>query len=193
MNARGKMLPAAVSIDPHSGEISSATGRYEKRLSEMRGFYRNAHVLEALLTSGGDVVTYQVAEFREPESDICFGTTTMFSGRVDDEFFMTRGHFHARRDRGEIYYTQSGDGMLLLESRSGECRVVEMKPQTCAFIPPDWAHRSVNIGPKPLVFVWACSTEAGHDYAEIQERGMRNLIVERDGKVAVIPNPTFAG
>ena len=85
-------------------------------------------------------------------------------------------HFHARRDMGEIYYTQSGTGLLLLESREGVSRTVEMKPGVCAFIPPDWAHRSINVGDEPLVFVWACNPEAGHDYAEILKRGMRKRI-----------------
>ena len=102
-----------------------------------------------------------------------------------------RGHFHQRRDRGEAYYTQSGEGLLLLESRDGQTRTVEMRPGVCAFIPPDWAHRSINTGKDKLVFVWFCATDAGHDYGEILTRGMRKLVVERDGRLAVVDNPNF--
>jgi glucose-6-phosphate isomerase len=105
---------------------------------------------------------------------------------------MTRGHFHERPDRGEVYYTQVGEGILLLESRAGESRTVEMKPGVCAFIPPEWAHRSINTGSEKLVFVWVCATDAGHDYAEILSRGMRKLVVARDSGPAVIANPRFA-
>jgi glucose-6-phosphate isomerase len=115
----------------------------------------------------------------------------MSPGKVGAEYYMTRGHFHQRRDRGEAYYTQSGEGLLLLESRSGETRTVELRPGVCAFIPPDWAHRSINTGAAKLVFVWFCATDAGHDYGEILERGMRKLVIERDGRLAVADNPNF--
>ena len=116
----------------------------------------------------------------------------MEPGRVGDEYFMTRGHFHVRRDRGEVYYTQSGEGLLLLESRSGETRVVEMRPGICAFIPPDWGHRSINTGSSKLVFVWVCNADAGHDYGQIMEKGMRSVVVARSGKPAVEPNPKWS-
>lgn len=186
------MLPEGVTIDPLTGHISPCTGTYTKRLSEFRGIYRDEAALDALLKQQEDPVTYTVTEYRAPGSDLFFGTTTMMPGRVGDEYFMTRGHYHARRDCGEIYYTQSGEGILLLQSREGQTREVSMKPGVCAFIPPDWAHRSVNIGTERLVFVWCCSQEAGHDYAEIVSKGMRKHVVAKDGVAACIPNPRFA-
>jgi glucose-6-phosphate isomerase, archaeal len=186
------LLPEGVVIDPISGSITPSTGEYVKRLSEFRGLYRDAKALDELLATKGDIATYKVTEFREPSADIFFGTTTMFPGKVGAEYFMTRGHFHERRDRGEIYYTQSGEGILLLQSREGEVRTVAMKPGVCAFIPPDWAHRSINTGRAPLVFVWCCNQDAGHDYGEITTFGMRQLVVETDGKPALVANPKSA-
>jgi glucose-6-phosphate isomerase len=186
------MLPVGVTIDPLTGAVSPSTGEYTKRLSEFRGVYRDGTALDAMLAAEGDVVTYKVVEYRAEGSDIFFGTTTMMPGRVGDEYFMTRGHYHARSDRGEIYYTQSGEGLLLLQSRDGETREVEMKPGVCAFIPPDWAHRSVNTGSTPLVFTWCCAQDAGHDYAEVATKGMRKLVIAKDGTTTCIPNPKFA-
>jgi glucose-6-phosphate isomerase, archaeal len=186
------LFPEGVAIDGATGEVSPSTGRYEKRLSELAGLFRNRDAVEEHLRRHGDSVAYEVIDYRKPESDIAFGTTIMSPGVVAGEYLMTRGHFHIRRECGEIYYTQSGEGLLLLESRDGECRTVEMKPGVCAFIPPDWAHRSVNVGPDKLVFVWACATDAGHEYGEILERGMRQLVVERDGRPALVPNPAWA-
>jgi len=136
----------------------------------------------------GDPVVYTVIEFRKDGSDIFFGTTTMEPGAVGDEYFMTRGHFHQRRDMGEVYYTQSGCGLLLLESRDGQTSIVEMKPGVCAFIPPDWAHRSVNTGADKLVFVWVCNYAAGHEYGHILEHGMRKRVVARNGAPAIVDN-----
>jgi glucose-6-phosphate isomerase len=92
---------------------------------------------------------------------------------------------------GEVYYTQSGTGILLLESRNGETRTVEMKPGVCAFIPPDWAHRSINTGTEPLVFVWVCNPLAGHDYGEILKRGMRKRVMKIEGGVKMIDNIAY--
>ena len=186
------MLPVGIAIDPATGAVSPSTGEYTKHLSEFRGIYRDSAALDALLTKQGDIVTYKVVEYREPGADLFFGTTTMFPGCVGDEYFMTRGHFHERRDRGEIYYTQSGEGILLLQSRSGETRTVDMKPGVCAFIPPDWAHRSINTGDQPLVFVWCCNQDAGHDYGGIVTRGMRQLVVKQNNTAVCVPNPSFA-
>jgi oxalate decarboxylase/phosphoglucose isomerase-like protein (cupin superfamily) len=91
-----------------------------------------------------------------------FGTAIMEPGNIAGEYYMTRGHFHARRDMGEVYYTQSGQGILLLDYRDGQQSVtVEMKPGVCAFIPPDWAHRSINTGSDQLIFVWYATRRPG--------------------------------
>jgi glucose-6-phosphate isomerase, archaeal len=184
------LFPAGVHINPLTGMLSERTGHYTKQLSELRSLFQNQDAVDRILTKH-DPVAYEVIEYRKAGSDIFFGTTIMHPGRVGDEYFMTRGHFHARRDMGEVYYTQHGEGRLLLESRDGEAREVEMRPGICAFIPPDWAHRSVNVGETDLIFVWVCNQEAGHDYGEILKRGMRRIVVEREGQPQVIDNPRF--
>jgi glucose-6-phosphate isomerase len=185
------LFPEGVSIDGVTGAVDPATSRYFKRLSELTGFFQDRAALDQAIAEENDPVVYEVIDYRKSESDLCFGTTIMSPGKVGAEYYMTRGHFHQRRDRGEAYYTQSGEGLLLLESRSGETRTVELRPGVCAFIPPDWAHRSINTGAAKLVFVWFCATDAGHDYGEILERGMRKLVIERDGRLAVADNPNF--
>ncbi|WP_027132742.1 glucose-6-phosphate isomerase family protein [Geminicoccus roseus] len=185
------LLPAGVRIDGTSGAVTPSTGSYVKRLSELGGLYQDRAAFDALLQAD-DPVAYEVIDYRFKDSDLAFGTTIMAPGRVGAEYYMTRGHFHERRECGETYYTQSGEGILLLQSRDGETRTVEMKPGICAFIPPDWAHRSINTGRDKLVFVWHCATDAGHEYGEILDKGMRKLVVERDGHAVVVDNPNFA-
>ena len=144
------MIPSRATFRPAPASTPSGW-------DEFRGIYYDEKSLDALLQEQGDLVTYEVTEYRADGSDLFFGTTTMMPGCVGNEYFMTRGHYHARRDRGEIYYTQSGEGILLLNSRDGQTREVDMKQGVCAFIPPDWAHRSVNTGTAKLVFVWCCA------------------------------------
>jgi glucose-6-phosphate isomerase len=185
------LFPEGVAIDGATGAVTPATGRYVKRLSALRDLYAEPAAVDAFIAEHGDVTAYEVIEYRPDGSDICFGTTIMAPGKIGTEYFLTRGHYHAKSDRGETYYTQSGEGLLLLHARSGEARVVAMRPGICAFIPPDWAHRSVNTGSVPLVFVWMCAVDAGHDYGEVATRGMRQRAVERDGQPTVVDNPNF--
>jgi glucose-6-phosphate isomerase len=186
------LLPEGVAIDGSTGAVAPQTGRYIKRLSEFRGLYQDSAALQRAIAAGADPVAYEVIEYRQPGSDLCFGTTTMYPGKVGAEYFLTRGHFHQRRDMGEVYYTQSGAGILLLQSRDGVARTVDMRPGICAFIPPDWAHRSINVGDDRLVFVWVCNPDAGHEYGEILEKGMRKIVVEDGGAPRILDNPAFA-
>src|SRR5262245_28599595 len=119
------LLPQGVVIDGKTGQISPETGRYAKRLSDLKELFQDKAATEALIAEQADPVIYVVVEYRKEGSDIFFGTTTMEPGSVGGEFFMTRGHFHKRRDMGEVYYTQSGNGVLLLESRDGQTEAVK--------------------------------------------------------------------
>lgn len=182
-------FPSSVMIDAASGGVAPFTGRYQKRLSELEGVFHDKVAWSEAIRDLADPVVYEVIEFRQDGNDLFFGTTTIAPGQVGHELFMTRGHFHLRRDRGEVYSTLKGEGILLLETRDGQTEVIEMKEGSVASIPPDWAHRTINTGNCPLIFSWVCSVDAGNDYASIRERGMHKLVVERDGRTAVIDNP----
>ena len=181
------LMPEGVLIDGMTGSLSLETGRYVKRLSELKGIFQDPDAVDHLIGEKHDPLVYEVLEYRKLGSDIFFGTTTIEPGDVAGEFYMTRGHFHERRDMGEVYYTQSGQGVLLLESRDGQTQTVDMKPGVCAFVPPDWAHRSINVGGEKLVFVWVCNTAAGHDYDDILKKGMRMIVVRDKNQPAVKP------
>jgi glucose-6-phosphate isomerase len=110
------------------------------------------------------------------------GVTRMEPGKVGREFFMTRGHIHARPNRPEMYYGEAGHGVMLLESPAGEIRTVEIKARTMCYVPPFWIHRSVNVGPEELVMTFAYPADSGQDYDIIAKAGgMRSRIVD-DGK-----------
>jgi glucose-6-phosphate isomerase len=185
------LMPEGVVINGRTGDMTPHTCRYVKRLSDLRGIYRDADALEAAIARGGDPVAYQVVEYRKPESDLFFGTTTMAPGKVQDEYYMTRGHFHLRREMAEVYYTQHGAGILLLESAEGESRTIAMQPGSCVFVAPHWAHRSINVGVDQLVFMWVCSVDAGHDYGEILRRGMRKIVIDREGVPTAVDNSSW--
>ena len=181
-------FPTSVMIDAASGGVTPHTGRYQKRLSDLEGIFNDQAAWSDAVRETADAVVYEVIESRQDGCDLFFGTTIVAPVQVGSEFYMTRGHFHARRDRGEVYTTLKGQGILLLETREGQTEVLDMREGSVACIPPDWAHRTINTGDCPLIFNWVCSVDAGHDYAPIRERGLRKLVVRRDGLIAVIDN-----
>ncbi|MDO5144110.1 MAG: glucose-6-phosphate isomerase family protein [bacterium] len=100
-----------------------------------------------------------------------FGTSNVMPGQVGDEYFMTKGHYHARKECAEYYWCIEGTGALILMDESGRCWFEEMSPGSLHYIPGFVAHRLANTGDVPLR-VGACwPSDAGHDYATIAEHG----------------------
>ena len=71
----------------------------------------------------------------------------------------------------------------------GEISAKPMTPGVVAYVPPYWAHRTVNVGSEPFVFLACFPADAGYDYGTIAERGFGIIVVEREGVPAVTPNP----
>jgi glucose-6-phosphate isomerase len=187
--------PAACIVDVADGVMRGATRRYEKRLADLAGIYADEAAFAALVRDAGNPVVYEVTDFQPStdSGDLIFGVTRMIPGRVGREFFLTRGHIHAKADRPEMYYGQKGRGLMLLESPDGETRVVEIGAQTICYVPPYWIHRSVNIGDEDLVMVFSYPADAGQDYDIItRSGGMRHRVVA-DGKGgwALVENPQY--
>jgi len=182
--------PAACTVDLARGVLDGAGGRYEKRLSDLAGLYEDEAAFAALLAVE-DPVVYEVTDFRPSAhaGDLVFGMTRMAPGRVGREFFLTRGHLHARADRPEIYHGQSGRGLMLLESPAGETRTLSIGPGTIAYVPPFWIHRSVNLGDDHLVMVFCYPADAGQDYDVIaRSGGMRHRVVAEGAGWALADN-----
>ncbi len=187
--------PVSSVVNPQKGGMSGNTGRYEKRLADLAGLYRDEKAFEALLGELGDTVVYDVEDFKpgDRSGDLIYGVTRMSPGRVGDEFFLTRGHIHARADRPEIYYGQSGRGLMQLESPAGETRIVEISAQTICYVPPFWIHRSINVGETDLVMVFAYPSDSGQDYGVIERsNGMRHRVVAKaGGGWELVENPDY--
>ena len=119
--------PFALALDFGSGALDPYTSRIERRVSDMRGAYADADALERLVADG-DPLVYEVLQYDVPEEvgQLITCTTVIHPGTVGDEFFMTKGHFHAVRDTGEVYLGLSGDGYLLLMTEEGQSSSVPM-------------------------------------------------------------------
>lgn len=163
--------PHAISFGPATGQVSPAGPLITRRASDLVGLYADGTAHRAL-TDGDDPVIYEVASSPVPEleGELPQSVTTIHPGTIGGEFHFTKGHMHTR-PRGEIYLALSGRGGLL--TYDGERPVwVEMTPGTIGYIPPGWAHRSVNTGDEPYRFLAVYPGDSGHDYAWVAEHGM---------------------
>ena len=119
------------------------------------------------------------------------GTSILHPGKIGDEYYFTKGHYHSKLDTAEAYYCLSGEGFMLIENPEGDWRAIPMKGGEAVYVPKRYAHRTVNTGKTDLVTFFAFGGEAGHDYGTIETKGYRKLIVERDGKPEIIDNPKW--
>ena len=137
-------------------------------------------------------VIYEFHEYvaTHTREDLIVATCAINPGRIGNEFFMTRGHFHDPSNYVEIYYVAKGKGILVMQSADGRSVTAEMTPGSIFHVPPDTFHRSVNVGDEPLVFFGVYSGEADHDYSGRNlAQWVSKLVVEAEGKVAIIDNP----
>jgi glucose-6-phosphate isomerase len=187
--------PVRCLVDVGAGTLDGATGRYEKRLSELAGLYEDPAAFAAALQADGDRVVYAVEEFRPSaeSGDMIFGLTTMAPGKIGREYFLTRGHIHGKADRPELYYGQQGRGLMLMESPAGEVRTAEIGPGSACYVPPFWIHRSINVGTDDLVMLFAYPADSGQDYAIIaRSNGMRRRVVDDGaGGWVLVDNPDY--
>lgn len=185
--------PVRCSVDVKGGRLTGGSGRYEKRLSDLVGLYADAAAFDALLKQG-DRVVYAVEDLKPSTAsgDMIFGVTRMVPGTVGGEFFMTRGHIHAIANRPEIYYGESGSGLMLLESPAGETRIVEIAPRVVCYVPPYWIHRSVNVGSDDLVMTFAYPADSGQDYDIIARSGGMAQRIVRGADAGWVSTPNEA-
>ncbi len=187
--------PRYFDVDLQTGLMGGTDTRYQKFLRDLGGLYADEQAFGALAAERGDEVVYEVTDHRPNSNpgDLITGVTRMSPGKVGDEYFMTRGHIHAAIDRPELYYGLKGNGLMLMESPSGDTRVVEIKANTACYVPPRWIHRSVNLGSEDFVMLFCYPADSGQDYAIIeQSNGMKLRIVDDgNGSWRSVPNPLY--
>lgn len=164
-----------------------------RNLSAMKGQFLDQSAYDAMLALG-DKVLYQVFEIKRPDvaGELLHGISIVHPGKVGDEYHMTKGHFHIVLDTAEVYYCLRGHGYMVMETLEGDWSVEPLRPNAVLYVPPGWAHRSVNTSPtEDLVTFFVYPGNAGHDYSSIEKQGYRKLVVERNGRPSIVDNPRW--
>ena len=187
------MLPFQLTLNPESFRNHPGARSVLRRLSEIANIFSQTAEVQSL--AAHNPLIYEFVDLRDglAGSMMSFGLTILQPGAVGGEYYMTKGHFHAaQQDGDEVYLGISGQGRLLLQSRQGEHRVMELVPGAILYTPLAWAHRTVNVGRVPLVFfsIWPSAT--AYDYEEITRRGgFPERVMDQNGQPVLVPNPAF--
>jgi glucose-6-phosphate isomerase len=181
------LQPLSLVLGWTAGELTPSTSVVRRHLSDMQGMYADADAEQHILTTE-DPLIYEVRRYDMPNEpgQLMVSTTVLYPGRVGDEYYMTKGHAHAKPEVGEIYLGLRGHGKVLMQA-DRRFSHLDMASGTVAFIPPHCAHRTVNTGDDPFVFLAVCRADAGHDYAAVERDGFLHRVVRRHGLPALDP------
>jgi glucose-6-phosphate isomerase len=180
--------PFGVELDLEQGLMHRAKKRLVRRASDMRGYYRDAQALEQLIARNDDPLHYEVFEVPVPETygHLMYCISTLQPGLVGDEFFMTKGHYHSVPNTAEVYLCLRGEGYMVMKTAEGQFAAERMTRGRMVYVPPYWAHRSVNTGSsEPLVSFCVYPADAGHNYGDIAQQGFPKRVFRRQGQCVI--------
>ncbi|MCY3020312.1 MAG: glucose-6-phosphate isomerase [Planctomycetota bacterium] len=180
------MMPWSIDIDLVDGVMREPDRVLVRRASDMKGYYKDEAALQRLIAQG-DPVHYEVFEKHIPEQPgqlpLCI--SKLYPGRVGEECFMTKGHYHTVSGTAEIYLCIRGQGYMVLKTADSKCVAEPMKRNRMVYVPPHWAHRSVNTGAEPLISFCVYPGDAGHNYGDIATEGFPKRVFIRGGKEVI--------
>ena len=181
-----------IDLDLQTG-LSKMLDTGKRYLGQMNGMFADQKAYDEIMKNG-DPLVYEFHSIPAPETDgdFAFGCSILNPGKVGDEYYFTKGHFHTILDTGEIYYCLRGHGYMMMENPEGDWLALELTAGKAVYVPKRYAHRSINVSDnEPLITFFVFRADAGHDYGTIETKGYRKLLVERDGKPTVIDNPNW--
>ena len=142
----------------------------------------------------GDPVLYTVSTCQcgEGAPGLHCGLGVIQPGRVGEEYFMTRGHMHARRESPELYVGLRGTGIMLMQREDGSgSATAELAGECLLYVPGHTAHRTINTGDGPLVYLGIYAADAGHDYESIRIRNFTDVVVRRGDRPSLVARSLF--
>ncbi len=179
----------SISVNLASGLMSGRrVGEIVRTLADLAGIFADE---QARRSMPQEQPVYRVQSYTPVEEGVngglFWGVTFLYPGRVGDEYFMTKGHFHTIRNRAEYYVTVNGFGALILMEEDGSTRLDWMMPGTVHYIPGHTAHRVANTGSTTLSFLACWPSDAGHDYGVIAEHGFGGRVMCVNNAPALVP------
>lgn len=131
----------------------------KRTIRDMKDMYKGSiEIDEETVVYTADNVYYG-----ESSEHLMAGITTIYPGKVGEEFFMTKGHNHIK-SAGEVYYGLEGEAVILLKYEDEVEEEKILRPGEVVYCPPGVAHRAINKGQTISKFLCVCRADAGHNY-----------------------------
>ncbi len=164
-------------FDLSSAQIESMP-LIERRLSQLEGCFADVAAYHTALEQD-DPIIYSVSSFEpaKDNGDLHIGLGRIMPGKIGNEYYLTRGHLHSWREAAEIYIGLSGTGQMLLERDDGTASSLTLTQNSIVYVPGHTAHRTVNTGSSPLLYLGIYPAQAGHDYTAIAKDNFRQVVV----------------
>lgn len=155
----------------------------ERYLSDLEScFYDQPLYQEHLSQNNPLVYTVSSIEPAHGDGDLHYGLGVLYPGKIGDEYYMTKGHYHAWREAAEVYIGLRGRGMMLLEDEhTDQVQLLPLGVGEIVYVPGHTAHRTLNCGTEPLVYIGVYPAKAGHDYQSLAKTNFRHKVIDRDG------------
>ena len=184
-----KIIQSCVEITLYDFKLKGDPVKFQSRLlTNIVGIFFDQEAAKKL---NDDTLVYYVQSWMPvPEGTtggLFYGTSTIMTGKVGEEYFMTKGHFHLKPDRAEFYWGVRGEGVLIMMDRNRNTWGERIYPGSLHYINGEIAHRMANTGQEQLI-VGACwPSDAGHDYEEIEHNGFSARLLEVNGQPVLVP------
>jgi glucose-6-phosphate isomerase len=153
-----------------------------RKLADLAGIFGDKASFASMLgeTTVYDVYSHLPVAEGTP-GGLYFGLTKLYPGKVGQEYFMTKGHFHQQLNRPEYYWGLEGEGMLILMNSEREVWAERIFPGSLHYIAGGIAHRVANTGNDSLSFAACWPADAGHNYATIASNGFAARLLDVNG------------
>jgi glucose-6-phosphate isomerase len=183
------LTPFTVNLDLEAAEMLRPAHTVIRKASDMRGYYADEDALQRLIAEHGDPVHYEVFETPVPEEPghLMSCISKIRPGRIGDECFMTKGHYHQVAEAAEVYLGLRGEGYVFMKTADGKSAVQRIARGHVVYVPPYWAHRTANTGREPLAFFCVYPADAGHNYGDIEREGFPVRVLLRRGNAEIVP------
>lgn len=134
-----------------------------------------------------DTIIYETTiKQNEPEEGrLVWGNMVLYPGKVNDEYFCTRGHAHANPHTEEYILCMDGDGLLMLLDDEGNCWAEELEEGSLHHIPEGLSRRVINLGDRPVYLSFCRPANAPDLKGEMKGTEFPCRIYDGNGEMAI--------
>lgn len=179
--------PFELKLDLTNCDFNKYDNKIIRKLSDVASIFKDGEKVKEIQKSS-DPIIYIIGEIKVPnkEGHLSFGISKICPGKVGNEFYMTKGHYHEKKDGSEIYICLEGKGYLLVQSKDKQVISFYMDKSSVVYVQPGWAHRTVNCGKEFFTCLYFMPANVGHDYESIRKNDFEMSVVELDEKICLI-------